>query len=257
MENEEIVETVVEDTVVETMEEEVVVETEDATVEETSEEEILEDPATEEPVSEEFSEETCEPLVCTFRISHDDTRYALQNLLNSICEENQFLYIESVYDGYFYYADYFTGDAYKQAYKVRKDVVSFSGDPEKVYREFVTQDEKDELEKLRKHYTELVQFKASVEAAELKAQKDAIFAREEYSVLAENDAFKGLVSDANKYSVEDIETKTKAIFADHVIKMGTFSAKNDGEKKSKTHGFNFTKDTDDEVGPYGNLFPKK
>ena len=266
MEHEEIVETVVEEAIVETMEGETVVEetpaeeTVDVEVPEeeiVSEEETIEDPE-EEPESEEFSEHEPETepeaLVCTFRISHDDTRYALQNLLNSVCGENQFLYIESVYDGYFYYADYFSGDAYRQEYKVRKDVVSLSGDPEKVYREFVTQSEKDELEKLRKNYAELVQFKASVEAAELKAQKDAIFAREEYSVLAEDETFKSLVADAEKYSVDEIETKTKAIFADHVIKMGTFSVKNDGEKKSKTHGFNFAKDTKDEVDPYGNLF---
>jgi hypothetical protein len=166
------------------------------------------------------------------------------------------LYVVSVYDGYFYYADYFTDDAYKQAYKVRKDVVSFSGDPERVYREFVTQAEKDELEKLRKNYAELVQFKASIEAAELKAQKDAIFAREEYSVLADDESFKTLVSEAENYSVDEIETKAKAIFADHVIKIGTFSAKKDDTKGARVLGFNYTMDNNDEVGPYGNLFKK-
>lgn len=268
MEHEEVVEAVVEESVVETMEEETAVEetvVEEMFTEESAEvevpeeeavaeEETVEIPEEEKPESEEFSE--CEPetLVCTFRISHDDTRYALQNLLNSICGENQFLYIESVYDGYFYYADYFTGDAYKQAYKVRKDVVSFSGDPEKVYREFVTQAEKDELENMRKHYSELVQFKASVEAAELKAQKDAVLAREEYSVLVEDDAFKTLISDIEKYSVEEIETKAKAIFADHVIKMGTFSAKKNEAKGVQTLSFNYSNNNNDVDSPYGGLF---
>ena len=73
-------------------------------------------------------------IECSFRISHDDTRFALQNLLNAMCDESHFYYIESVFDKYFYYADYFSGDAYKQTYKVRKDVVSFDGDPELVYR---------------------------------------------------------------------------------------------------------------------------
>lgn len=260
MENEVIVETMEEETVVETMEEETSVESEEDVVEENNEEEssdeeeVVEEPETEEPASEEFSEEMPEPLVCTFRISHDDTRYALQNLLNSMCSENQFLYIESVYDGYFYYADYFTGDAYKQAYKVRKDVVSFSGDPERVYREFVTQAEKDELETMRKNYAELVQFKASIDAAELKAQKDAIFAREEYTVLAEDETFKALVSNASQFTVDEIEAKAKAIFADHVIKAGTFSANNDGATKPKTLGFNFNEKPNKKKTAYGGLF---
>lgn len=47
-----------------------------------------------------------EPLVCSFRISHDDTRYGLQSLLNTMCDESHFFAIESVYDKYFYYCDY-------------------------------------------------------------------------------------------------------------------------------------------------------
>lgn len=196
-----------------------------------------------------------EDLVCTFRISHDDTRFALQNLLNAMCDESHFYYIESVYDKYFYYADYFSGDAYKQTYKVRKDVVSFDGDPEPVYREFVTQAERDELETMRKNYAELVAFKENVESEQLKAQKDAIFARSEYSALADDEAFKALVADAGKFSVEEVEAKAKAIFADYVIKTGTFSAKDDGAKKPKVLGFNFNK-KETKSGPYGNLFKK-
>ena len=261
MENEEVVETVVEEPVVETMteEQEVIEETQ---VEEAQVEEIMtEEHAAEEEVpteevteSEEFVESIPEDLVCTFRISHDDTRYALQNLLNSICSENQFLYIESVYDDYFYYADYFTGDAYKQAYKVRKDVVSFSGDPERVYREFVTQAEKDELENMRKNYAELKAFKEDVEAKELKAQKDAVFARVEYECLSENIDFRKLVEDEELYSVDEIVTKADLILAAHVKANGTFSAKVE-ENKPKTIGFNFNA-KESKKNPYGNLFNK-
>ena len=194
-------------------------------------------------------------IECSFRISHDDTRFALQNLLNAMCDESHFYYIESVFDKYFYYADYFSGDAYKQAYKIRKDVVSFDGDPEPVYREFVTQSERDELETMRKNYAELVAFKDNYESAQLQAKKDAIFTRSEYSVLVEDEAFKALVADAEKYSVDEVEAKAKAIFADYVIKTGTFSAKDDGEKKPKVLGFNFNK-KEDKKSPYGNLFKK-
>jgi hypothetical protein len=184
----------------------------------------------------------------------------LQNLLNSICGENQFLYIESVYDGYFYYADYFTGDAYKQAYKVRKDVVSFNGDPERVYREFVTQAEKDELENLRKNYSaletkydELVKFKADTEAAQLQAKKDAVFAREEFSDVANTKAFKKLIENSKDFTVDECEQRAKDILDDFKSFAVNFSAQ-DNSKKSRTIGINFTKNEDKPKRAYGSLF---
>jgi hypothetical protein len=256
--NEEIVDTTVEDAVVETTEETTDV-TEETPIDDVVAEETVftNEPAAEEaPAVEGFSANEPEPLVCTFRISHDDTRYALQNLLNSMCNEGQFLYIESVYDGYFYYADYFTGDAYKQSYKVRKDVVSFSGDPERVYREFVTQAEKDELENMRKSYAELKAFKEEVEAKELKAQKDAVFAKAEYECLADDEAFKQLKADADNYSVEELSTKADLCFAAHVKAAGTFSAKVEEKKAPKTIGVSFEK-KEKSKKPYGNLFDDK
>ena len=250
MENETII---VEETMEEVVEEATEEVAEEPVTDEMSEETVEEAPIEETVVEEEFSEVVPEPLVCTFRISHDDTRYALQNLLNSICGENQFLYIESVYDGYFYYADYFTGDAYKQAYKVRKDVVSFSGDPERVYREFVTQAEKDELENMRKNYAELVNFKADTEAAQLQAQKDAVFTKEEFAGIVETKAFKKLVENSKDYTVEECEQRAKDILDDCNDYVTNFAAKDDGKKKPKTVGFNFAKDNKKRKA-YGSLF---
>lgn len=250
MENETIV---VEETMEETIDEVTEEVVEETVTEEMSEETVEESSAEEPVVEEEFSEVVPEPLVCTFRISHDDTRYALQNLLNSICGESQFLYIESVYDGYFYYADYFTGDAYKQAYKVRKDVVSFNGDPERVYREFVTQAEKDELENMRKNYAELVKFKADTEAAQLQAQKDAIFAREEFANIVETKAFTKLVENSKNYTIEECEQMAKDILDDCNEYVTNFAAKNDGKKKPKVIGFANAGKPEKEK-PYGDIF---
>ena len=251
MENDAIMETTVEEAVVEESTSEVEVEMQEI-VEEVAEE-VIEEVSEEEISAEEFSEGEIEPLVCTFRISHDDTRYGLQSLLNAMCDESHFYSVLAVYDKYFYYCDYFSGDAFKQAYKVRKDVVSFSGDPEPVFTEFVTQAERDELEKLRKDYAELKEFKENVEASELQAKKDAIFTREEYSVLAEDESFKALVTDAEKFSVDEVEAKAKAIFADYVIKTGEFSTKKD-ENKQKALGFNFAEKENKKKKAYGNLF---
>ena len=126
----------------------------------------------------------------------------------------------------------------------------------------LTESEKLAIDKMREDYAaleakynELKTFKDNYDAAELKAQKDAIFSRDEYSVLIDDEAFKALISGAEKFSVEEVEAKAKAIFADYVIKTGTFSAKDGNVKKPKVLGFNFNK-KEDKKSPYGNLFSK-
>ena len=113
----------------------------------------------------------------------------------------------------------------------------------------------EEYENLKSEYDVLKAFKDEYDAAELKAQKDAIFAREAYSVLADNKAFNALIADAEQFSVDEIESKAKAIFADHIIQAGTFSATNAGTKKDDFMSFNFKK-KEPKKGPYGNLFNK-
>lgn len=199
----------------------------------------------------------------SFEISHEDIRGALFNLLDIYEEEdNEWYWITNVYDDYFIFENWDGNKLYKQSYSIDGDNVTFSGDRQEVFKMILTESEKLAIDKMREDYSaleakynELKTFKDNYEAAELKAKKDEIFTRSEYSVLAEDEAFKTLVSDAEKYSVDEVEAKAKAIFADYVIKTGTFSAKDDGEKKPKVLGFNFNK-KETKSGPYGNLFKK-
>ena len=200
-------------------------------------------------------------ITVSYEISHEETRSALYSLL---CEfedsDNEWYFITNVYDEYFVYENWDGNKCYRQDYVVENDNISFSGERIELFKMLLTESEKIAIDKLRSDYAtleskynELAQFKANAEAAELKAKKDAIFARSEYSVIADDEAFKTLVADAEKYSVDEVEAKAKAIFADYVIKTGTFSAKDDGEKKPKVLGFNFNK-KETKSGPYGNLF---
>lgn len=199
----------------------------------------------------------------SFEISHEDIRGALFNLLDIYEEEdNEWYWITNVYDDYFIFENWDGNKLYKQSYSIDGDNVTLSGDRQEVFKMILTESEKLAIDKMREDYSaleakynELKTFKDNYEAAELKAKKDEIFTRSEYSVLAEDEAFKTLVSDAEKYSVDEVEAKAKAIFADYVIKTGTFSAKDDGEKKPKVIGFNFNK-KESKSGPYGNLFKK-
>ena len=199
----------------------------------------------------------------SFEISHEDIRGALFNLIGVYEEEdNEWYWITNVYDDYFIFENWDGNKLYKQSYSIDGDSVALSGDRQEMFKMILTESEKLAIDKMREDYSdleakynELKTFKDNYEAAQLQAQKNAIFARGEYSVLAEDEAFKALVADAEKFSVDEVEAKAKAIFADYVIKTGTFSAKDDGEKKPKVLGFNFNK-KETKSGPYGNLFSK-
>ena len=239
---EEETETIVEETVVEE-------EIEETIVEESAEEVV------EEVVIEESVEEVAEKFVLKYELSHDDIRSALYSLLATESEDGYYYtWIIEVYDDKFIYQDYMEDKFYRRDYSKDGENVTLGENKVEVFNEWLSQAEKDALDALKADYATLKEFKNNYDATEIKAQKDSIFAREAYSVLADDEAFKTLVADAEKFSVEEVEAKAKAIFADHVIKTGEFSA-NKEENKTKTLGFNFNK-KESKKGPYGNLFAK-
>lgn len=200
-------------------------------------------------------------MTVSFEISHEDIRGALYTLLGVYeQEDNEWYWVTNVFDNYFIFENWDGNKLYKQSYAVDGDNVSLSGDRQEVFKMVLTESEKLAIEKMREdyavletEYNELKTFKDNYDAAQVKAQKDAIFARDEYSVLAEDEAFKTLMADAAKFSVEEVESKVKSIFADFVIKTGEFSAKKDDKKQGAMH---FSTKSVDKTNknPYGNLF---
>ena len=228
--------------------EEIVEETTEETAEEVSE--VAEETEVVETVAVE------EGFTLQYKLSHDDIREALYGLLAAASEDGYYYtWIVEVYDNEFIYQDYTEGKFFRQSYSKEGDNVYLGESKVEVFNEWLSKEERDALDTLKADYAVLKSFKESYEADKLRAEKDAIFAREEYSVLADNEEFKSLVSESEKYSVEEIESKVKSVFADHVIKTGTFSAKNDVEVESKTIGFNFGAKAK-KTGAYGDLFSK-
>lgn len=206
--------------------------------------------------SGEFSDEPEEKFVLKYELSHDDIRSALYSLLGAENEDNYYYaWILEVYDDKFIYQDYLEDKFYRRDYSKDSENVTLGENKVEVFNEWLSKAEKDALDALKSDYAVLKEFKSNYDAAELKAQKDAIFVREEYAVLADDEAFKTLISDAEKFSVEEIESKAKSIFADHVIKTGTFSANNVDPNKDSFVAFNLNK-KESKKGPYGNLFNK-
>lgn len=195
-------------------------------------------------------------FVIKYELSHDDIRSALYNLLDAVSEDGYCCaWIAEVYDDKFIYHNWSEGKYYRQGYTRDGDNVSLEDNKVEVFSEWLSKEEKDALDALKADYAVLKAFKENYDAAEIKAQKDAIFAKEEYECLAENEEFKALVADAEKFSVEEVASKVKAIFADHVISTGTFSVKTEETNKTKTLGLNFNK-KETKKSPYGNLFNK-
>lgn len=236
-------------------------EVEEPVVEEIVEEEFEEGSAeelTEEEVVEEVVEENTdgENFVLQYELSHDDIRSAIYSLLYAESEDGYYnTWIVEVYDNKFIYEDYVAGSFYRRGYSVDGDNVALGDDSVEVFSEWLSKEEKDALETLKADYAILKKFRDDYDVAELRIQKDAIFNRDEFAILVENEAFAALKNDMDNFTVEEIEAKVKQIFADHVISQGQFTL-NKGEETItpvKKIGFNFTEKSK-KAQAYGGLF---
>lgn len=189
-----------------------------------------------------------------FEMSHDDVRMALYSLLESSLDENSYSWICEVYDNYFVYQKETYSDSgykcnyYKQSYSKNNDNVELSGDAVEVFSTFVTESEKTALDMMRAQYDELKKFHDETIATQEQAKKDAILNDEKYSEIADTEQFAELKKDAAKFSVEELETKAKLIFADVVMAKGEHI-----EKKVNKIGFNFS-EKPKKAQAYGGLF---
>ena len=201
-------------------------------------------------------------VTVSFQISHEDIRGALYSLLGIYEEEdNEWYWIANVYDDHFIFENWDGNKLYKQSYAIDGDNVSLSGDRLQMFKMILTESEKLAIDKMREDYAalegkynELKAFKDQYDAAEQHSQREAILGAEEYSMLSEYEDFKALVSDMDKYSVEELKVKADLVFAKFVKSNADFSAKGNDNKKLNGIMFNFKNDEEDKPKAYGNLF---
>ena len=198
-------------------------------------------------------------LTKTFEISHDDIRYALYNLLSSYEDaDNEWYYITGVYDSYFVYESWDGGKIYGQKYTKDNDNVALDGERYSLHKTYLTDSEYAEIESMRSNYAELKAFKENVEKNELHSKKESLLADEKYSVLSDNEAFTELKKNMDNYSLDDLETKAKVIFADYVSSVGNFSLNSSNE--NKPHSMQLFGDPNtrrnSRSGRYGDIFKK-
>lgn len=215
------------------------------------------------PDGNEGESQTFEKIVRTYEISHEDTRYALYNLLAPYEEsDNDYYYISNVFDSYFVYEGWCTDKIYRQNYTKDGDNVAFDGERIELFRELLTASEKAELESMRSNYAVLKEFKETAEKNELHAQKEAIINADNYSVLTEKDSegnyvntdFAELVKTMDNYSVEDFETKVKVMHSDYMSAHANFSSV---DTKKNTNSVKILTNMNKKSKPkknYGSLF---
>lgn len=239
--------------------------TEDVTAtesEEVSEETVDEAPeVTAEETVEEFAEENedessneIKDFTKTFSISHEDIRFALYNLIAPFEEEDNAWYgINAVYDDYFVMQDFFNDkNLYGCKYSVDGGNVSLEGERYKLFAEYLTESEKIELDDMRANYSYIQEKLNKYEMEELNAEKESIFEDESYADYLEENEFKELIENKDKYSVEELKDKAEIAFAKCVKRTSTFAAKN--SKKNIVRHELFAARNEEEKKPYGNLF---
>ena len=204
------------------------------------------------------AEEPVEDMVRTFTVSHEDIRYALYNLLDTVSmDDNDWYCITSVFDDYFVYESWNGGKIFGQKYTKENDNVAFDGDRYELFREYITADEKAQLDDMRSNYSSIVEELNTYKSAEIYADKMTVFEDEAYADYLETDEFKALMSDesVNQYSKEELAEKADATLGKLVKKNKTFSfASTETKKRVNRVAFNAEKQTEETYKPYGDLF---
>lgn len=234
------------------------------------EEPVVEQSNTEEPVAEEPTDSPEEvdyysvavthgDKTQTFAVSLQDKIEALYTLVNDTYSEADGCWYDcTVYDDdkYVIMNSWWTGDAYKQSYKVKKDVYSLVGDRVRVKAIWCTEDEEKALENIRANYSII---KEKLQQYESEPEKLAVLQSEDYAQIKDTDVYKELAQRDTYFSMnkDELVEKLDACLLDFA-KHNEIKFSETEPKKSvgmKLFG-NPTKKTVKGGGRYGGLFSK-
>ena len=191
-----------------------------------------------------------------FSVSLQDKIYALSTLVNdTYSETDNAWYDVTVYDDekYVVMKDWWNDKAYKQSYKVKKDVYSLVGDRVAVYAQYLTEDEIKKLDDMRANYSSMSDKLAQYEAEPEKMQ---ILNSDEYSQIAETEEFSELKT-VEKHFDMSVEEVRKA--ADDLLLAFAKNNKlefNSQQEKKPVGVKLFGQKKSNKTGRYGSLFKK-
>ncbi len=203
-----------------------------------------------------------EKFVKSFELSHSDIKYALYKLLSkNESEDNEWYFIDQVYDDRFEYINWDGTKIFRQSYKKDGDNVSFEGDRIELFQERLTTEEKESLDKMRSNYSNLEtevntlrEFKVNTEKEEREESEKVLF--EEFEDIKDVPEFLELKNKASEY---DLETLAEKCFAIRGRKNSTFnfSKKLTNIKIKINHDKEDTSEDEDGYGGLMNKYIKK
>lgn len=206
------------------------------------------------------NEENHEPekFIKSFELSHSDIRYALYQLLAPVeAEDNEWYFIDQVFDDKFEYMNWDGNKIYRQNYIKDGDSVSFESDRIEVFQVRLTKAEKDALDQLQGNYSELEtevntlrDYKQTIETEQRNEAEKELYSQ--FPHLEDNEEFKKLKENASNFTLEQLEKEIAYI----ALKVdGKFSKKQEGNATIKV-GVNFSKKDNKGDSCYGDLFDK-
>ncbi len=194
--------------------------------------------------------------IYTFKTSLQDELYALTQLVNdTYAESDNAYYIVDAYSETkeVIMVDYWTGKAYKQAYKVRNGVYTLKGDRVSVHARYITDDEEKALDEMQSNYSVIAD---KLKKYEEEPKKMEILNSSDYGFVADTTEFVKLKEQSSHFDLTIEETKARA---DEILlaaaKSVSFSQKNNQSAKDVGVIHAPQKSTKG-VGRYGSMFVK-
>lgn len=162
-----------------------------------------------------------------FSRSFQDTIGALTELVNSTyAEADNDYYDVDVYgdDKYVVMKGWWTGKAYKQTYKVKKDVFTLTSDRVPVYPQYLTEDEMAKLDDMRSNYSKFEEVESKLKKYEDEPQKLEILNSNDYAGISEIAEFAELKEMKNHFdlTVDELKDKCDKMLL-NAAKTGTFN----------------------------------
>ena len=196
-----------------------------------------------------------------FSISLSEKLYAMSELVNETYGElDNDYYDVNVYEDEKYVEMYgwFTGKAYRQTFKVKKDSYQLVGDRIEVYRRYLSDDEIKALDKLKADYATLqntYEEKAQLlEKYESEPDKMKVLNSVKYQYVADTEEFTELINNHFDLSVDDVTNKANEILLAYA-ESGSLKFTADEGHKENFRQIPYEK-TEKKTGRYGNLFSK-
>lgn len=125
-----------------------------------------------------------------FELSFNDIRQGLNTLCAIYRNENEWCYVEDVYEDYFIMFDWDSDKVWKQNYAKDGDTLSLSGERIELFRMLLTESEKISIDNMRQNYETIYNQLSQYQKKELVTSKD-------YSAIAEKEDFIAIVDEVN------------------------------------------------------------